>query len=510
MDPNDIKKQEILFLGIFAFLATWLVWWPSLNVMLVADDFMILNHLKEGGPWGIWSSPGQGWFRPLVSLSFWLDMQLYSDIDKGLHITNLLLLSFSAWMTGLVAYYWLQGSSLWTPRIAALIFALLPSHAEAVCWVAGRTDLLSSALAGASLVRYLQVRSRKQTSWQAMIPAWILFAMGLCAKEAILTLPLGLFLLEWHFNGKPRIHWAWKQMGIWFFLMVIYIPIRAYFVGEWVGGYGSQVHLHISPVRLFAQPFLSVGRALLPSLGGVGELLGIHQLFILKYGALFCYGGFTLGLLYLLRKHRFFWIWLGVAVSFMLPSLSLGFQAETSLLERFMFFPSIALSILTALILQKIQPPRSRIRTSFAIVGLSLLLGSCSLFSAHKWAQAGKLTQKLVQQVIHRASSSLVILGVPDHQDGALVLRSGLQEAIQYNQRQTPQTIIPAIYSRFASQPQIEVKQQKDFLALTPRHPLSRWYPSAQNQSWWKISEDQRTLWIQTSKLPAPFLILNP
>jgi Tfp pilus assembly protein PilF len=78
--------------------------------------------------------------------------------------------------------------------VTALLFAVHPLHTENVAWISGRTDVMATMFATASLLFYVLFRQRRAWPWLAA--ALVTFMSALMAKEAAACVPLLVVLLE--------------------------------------------------------------------------------------------------------------------------------------------------------------------------------------------------------------------------------------------------------------------------------------------------------------------------
>lgn len=157
---------------------------PDYPVRVFAEDFF--GDIEEIYRYG--------YYRPLVSLSYWATWELAGTDPLPYHVTNLVLHAAVSllvlWIGVLVT-----GGSRATGLLAALLFAVHPVHVEPVVWVSGRTDLLAALLLGLSCVALLraeQVSPGTRPRWRAA--GWMTAAMGMftaacLAKEAALFWP---------------------------------------------------------------------------------------------------------------------------------------------------------------------------------------------------------------------------------------------------------------------------------------------------------------------------------
>ena len=80
-----------------------------------------------------------GYYRPVILVSYFVDISLWGDRPTGFHATNLLFHILNAILVyGFARSMVGRRASL----IAGLLFAAHPVHTEAVAWVSGRTDLI--------------------------------------------------------------------------------------------------------------------------------------------------------------------------------------------------------------------------------------------------------------------------------------------------------------------------------------------------------------------------------
>ena len=131
---------------------------------------------------------GGGLYRPLVTLSYHLDYQIYGLNPAGYHATNIFFNGATV-----VLVYVLLALLLSRPLalVAALVFAVSPLHTENVAWVAGRTDLMASAFMLATLVLF--VAGRRSGKAMCYAGAAIALVLALLSKEVAAITPALLF-----------------------------------------------------------------------------------------------------------------------------------------------------------------------------------------------------------------------------------------------------------------------------------------------------------------------------
>ena len=145
-------------------------------------------------------------YRPLVTLSFLVDHQIFGPGPFGFHLTNLLLhLGLTLvvlWMARAVVG---SGAGL----AVALLFAVHPSRAEAVSWISGRTELLMSLFVLIALAAFVRCLRSTRRRWIWLGLGWLLFVAALLSKESAVVLAALVPLADWLLvqPGQPlRVH----------------------------------------------------------------------------------------------------------------------------------------------------------------------------------------------------------------------------------------------------------------------------------------------------------------
>ena len=118
-------------------------WWP-LQPFWASDDFLALNYAEvlpramsdfagpQYGATDIWF-----FYRPLITLSFWLDAMLAGGEPFFSHLSNALAHGASSLLVGLIWFRFLPPTAAFG---AGLLWATAPSHAGSILWAVGRVD----------------------------------------------------------------------------------------------------------------------------------------------------------------------------------------------------------------------------------------------------------------------------------------------------------------------------------------------------------------------------------
>ncbi|HKZ09034.1 MAG TPA: hypothetical protein VJU81_26430 [Methylomirabilota bacterium] len=196
-----MKGMRLAALAVAA--ATVLAYARTLSYEFVWDDVLLVTRSQRLREWSslpavlgshFWSEVHEGshYYRPLVSLSFFLDLRLWGLNPLGFHLTNLL--AHLATSLGVLALARRLGADALAAGIAAVAFALHPIHTESVTFISGRTDVLATLLFLLGFLGY--ARWREQGGALALGASLVAFFLALAAKEVAVTLPVMLALYD--------------------------------------------------------------------------------------------------------------------------------------------------------------------------------------------------------------------------------------------------------------------------------------------------------------------------
>jgi len=185
-------------------LVTLLPWLPSLDAGFVFDDTIAIvdNPVVNGAesPWlawtrGFWGErpdapphEATGAWRPLTVMMFAMDWRVGGGSSRPFHVANVLL-----HLLATLAAFWAALRHGFPRRVAwlcALAFGVHALHAENVAGLAGRADVLATAL---TFVAWgLLVHERRV----ARVAAGGVLLLALCAKESAISLA-GIAIVAW-------------------------------------------------------------------------------------------------------------------------------------------------------------------------------------------------------------------------------------------------------------------------------------------------------------------------
>ena len=211
---NYAKWRLPLALALIG-LITVSVYWPVLqNGFIDFDDdvYVTINSAVRQGLtlkgliWSFTTFHAANW-HPLTWLSHMLDIELFDLNPVGHHATSLLFHTMNSLLLCTILYR-LTGF-IGRSMFVALLFAIHPLHVESVAWIAERKDVLSTLFWLLTLWTYIGYAQKP--SLKRYLPVAVFFALGLMAKQMLVTLPLTLLLIDFWPLKRIALHNAGKN-----------------------------------------------------------------------------------------------------------------------------------------------------------------------------------------------------------------------------------------------------------------------------------------------------------
>src|SRR6266403_2325048 len=182
--------------GIFA---VFQVYGPALHGPFLFDD----SYLPMNVPmWahGTCLNSMRG-VRPLLMASYWVNENLAGTDTTQYHAWNIVIHFLNALLVYFVVRKLLQlaGAPENLALFAAGLFLLHPLETEAVAYIAGRSDSLSTVFFLGAFALFLYRRSTA-ISWPAALGVLVLFGAAMATKENTVVLPGLLLLTDYCWN----------------------------------------------------------------------------------------------------------------------------------------------------------------------------------------------------------------------------------------------------------------------------------------------------------------------
>lgn len=215
----DIGTSILVRLGLpfLVFLFTLVAFLPALqNGFVNWDDksYLVENPHYKGLGWKqirwMFTTCYMSTCMPLTTMTYSLDYVLWGMNPAGYHLSSLIIHAANA-----VLFYFLSLRLLrltvassaisWQLPIrlaagfSALFFSLHPLRVGAVVWLLGREMAVAGFFFFLTLLCYLRAaenESSGRSRWRWMAAAWCFYTMSLLGKEAAMTLPFALVVLD--------------------------------------------------------------------------------------------------------------------------------------------------------------------------------------------------------------------------------------------------------------------------------------------------------------------------
>ena len=363
---------------------------PTLRGTYIFDDLIFVRddpRLASVSQWGkFWTEAyfpmsQDRLYRPLTSMTYAVEWRLFGDRPWIFHLINVLLFAADCAAVAELARR-LGGKAI--GYFAGVLFAVHPVHVEAVAYIVGRAELLST---GAMLWAMILALGKLRPMRIASIA--VLLVVGLFCKEQAILLPIfigGLFLLRnpGYTSGAANMRKILILVLCWtdaaYLICREYSPMKL----SWDPGlldWTMQPLIRAVGVNRWLIPFSVLGRYTMLMFAPYKQAIDYGYAvthFVQRLDDPFLWLGFVAALAGIVaiviaiwkRAWLLVWCLVSMALSYGIISNFAGLIG-TIMGERLMFLPSVFFVLLLAWFLLKL--PR---RGAFAILILCILLGT--------------------------------------------------------------------------------------------------------------------------------------
>ncbi len=422
------SARESIILPGLAIMSGMIVWGTMLAFYFLGDDYLLVGMARtpmlslmasvfRHGDGGVF-------YRPLTFMSYAWDHAIWGEGPFGYHLTNLTLHFVS--VIGLFALLRQLGVTRRVSAITSGIFAAMPIQAEAVAWMSGRFDVLSTTLTLWTIALYLRARSKNSVA--SYLLAMLLFVLAIGSKESAFVLPLLLIAIEFMvLRTRPN----WRVAGF-ILLGVLGFVYRLFALGG-IGGYHSGgshsvydfglktlegLFIRGPSQLLFGINWLQPGAISATLLASLIALL----LMVLVFGGAPDRGqkaiiGFAL-------------IWMIVA---MVPGHFLLLIGSGLSNSRILYLPSVGIAIVLGHLLDTLNGRRFQNAVFVALIAV-LNLGVLHNLAAWRWTSG--LAERTLQSVVELEPSpashtQFIFPDIPDTVRGVFFFRTGLSMGLK-------------------------------------------------------------------------------
>jgi len=165
-------------------------------------------------------------YRPVTSLSYWIDLKIWGLNPAGFHLTNIIIQIINCLLLYFVLFE--LGAGRLISLLSALLFSVFPLHFENVSWISGRTDLLSFLFAVLSVLFFIKFFRQKKKFF--LLWSSFFFLCSLLAKETNLFLPAVYFLIL--YQKEPKVKAAVRLASPFLAGFLIWFVLRRIALGS--------------------------------------------------------------------------------------------------------------------------------------------------------------------------------------------------------------------------------------------------------------------------------------
>lgn len=317
------------------------------NMMAVVNGHHSFFDILTQGVFGTAEKDSDFYYRPLLTLSFYLNAASSGDSLTGFHLLNILFHVVSACLL----YFFLKQLTF-DHRLSFLCALLLIAHpalVQSVAWIPGRNDSMVTMMSLASLIYLAEYLENRKLS--SLVLHLSFFLLALLTKETAVLLPV-LFVISMKLFRRYKTGveetsglkkpFDFQIMASWLVLIVVFLLIRKAVLGSSVGlpfTYTVENFIKNLPALLqyTGKMLLPFELSTFPILQNTSQLFGITTIILLVF---FLFTSKNIRLEYLLLAAAW---WL----LFMLPAIvPTTDEYESVFLEHRLYFPLIGFLLL--------------------------------------------------------------------------------------------------------------------------------------------------------------------
>lgn len=339
-----------------------------------------------------------GMYAPMTWIAYWIGQGISGTEAWGYHLLGLLLHV----LNGVLVYNILNNLTgrQWPALAAAMLFAVHPIQAEAVCWAAALSTVLFSSFYLLSAAAYLRSVTDTEGATRWYVLSLVAFLAACLAKSAAVTLPLVLLVMDVYLNKELKSKFWLSKIP--YLLLSIFFGLYTFSTRAAEGhDIAATSALFTSADRfwMICQTILFYPvKILLPFLG-----YSVAYPFVktnsswppVYYLSPLVLAG--LGALLYIKGRNWPLVLLGVALYFLPLTVMLPFRTVGSFelrSDRYVYLSCVGLFFAAGLLLEKLQPS---LRLG-VLLGATALFGFFGLQQARIWENGVALFQNCVDR----------------------------------------------------------------------------------------------------------------
>lgn len=441
------SKKKILYI-LFLISISFIAYWSSLEGGFLSDDYVHIYYMQKMDNdisillknfYSNWLDvPTTAFYRPLISVTLYLDHLLWGWNPFGYHLTNLIFHTFNGALIFLIISNYSKKNNQSLIFLIAILFVIHPIHPESVYWIIGRVDSQSTFFYLLSLYSFLLFN--KTNFYRYSILSMLSFVLALASKEPAITLPAILlicvfykiFLFEKESFFKSVLK-SFIKTKIYWFIIILYLILRYYALGTIGGGYNG------ASTNFFTLEYIVRWLDLLYLFIPIN--MSIYNTFHFTK-ELFIIGWLGILILIIFRKYekQYLFLIFFLCISFIITLIPIStvFKIFNDLeASRFLYLPSAIFFIFLGILLQDNYFHTKRFYFYFLnffllfLVFLSFFQLKQNLFPWENSTSEMKFFVKELDKIVNerekksQEEKSIVLTGIPDSINGAQFLRNG-------------------------------------------------------------------------------------
>ncbi|MDO8142133.1 MAG: tetratricopeptide repeat protein [Candidatus Brocadiales bacterium] len=376
-----LTKTARILLPLLVSLISFLAYLNVFHHQFVFDDFRVITNNPYIKDWKYFSAlfnrdyfkiSGELSYRPLVTLSYFIDYSIWGLNPFGFHLTNLLIHTLNTFIAYLLIFKITKNLNLTV--ISCLFFGIHPILTETVNSVGFREDLLCATFFLLALFFYVKHYTSKYKKI-CYVASLLAYFFSLLSKEMAISLPLIIFFLDLFF---PQAETYLKKKIIRYYLgficmSIAYILLRLVF-------FKSTIEHVAYPGNSLATNFLTMTKVIAsyvklwffpvilnPDYHVTFEITFTKLPFLLSVALLICIVVITLRLYKKEREITFSILWAFITLIPVMNIIPLG----NIMAERYLYIPSLGFCMFLGMLILKIP---TLIQVSRTIIPVCLIV----------------------------------------------------------------------------------------------------------------------------------------
>jgi hypothetical protein len=193
------SRRWLTALGLLAGVLVVVLYWPSLQFDLYADDFVSLRPWFPDAFWrslrGTWLEfpDAPGFYRPVSTTYYALAFYFFGLNAAPLHVLPLLVVPLCGWLVGV--YVWRETGCRTAALTATVVYVIHPATTMSVGpWIANQYHGFATICVLVALILWQRCRERPLRAWAPLLVPVLIAGF---TKEDALMLPLVLVTAQW-------------------------------------------------------------------------------------------------------------------------------------------------------------------------------------------------------------------------------------------------------------------------------------------------------------------------